>query len=357
MDRRQTIVIADGSAVSLAAGNMALAGKYKVFPVLSAEELFNTLDYIVPDLILCDMDIPGIGVIEAMRALGNPRRAGGVPVVLTVAGGGFEKEREGLLLGAADVISKPYSAPLFLKRIENVLLVSALRAEIKNCNDNVEDAVRQKTRKMAEQQDAVLNAVADMIEFRDGLTGGHVARTRKFLELLTCQLVLDGVYADLISSWDLEALYASAQLHDVGKIAVSDRILNKPDRLSADEYGEVKRHATAGADAIRRMEGGAVEGPLMRHARNIAAAHHEKWDGTGYPAGLRGYDIPLEGRLMAVADVYDALVSPRPYKKQMTCGEAERVIANGSGTHFDPAIVGAFKKVSPKFAQVAHGHR
>jgi putative two-component system response regulator len=188
-----------------------------------------------------------------------------------------------------------------------------------------------------------------MVENRDKVTGGHIARTQKYLQLLVNELIRTGIYADIISEWDMTLLLPSAQLHDVGKIRISDLILNKPDKLTNEEIDIIKTHCTEGEDIIERIIGKTKDDGFLMHAKKFAASHHEKWNGSGYPRGLKMEEIPLEGRIMAVADVYDALVCKRPYKEPFEHERAVEIIKNDSGTHFDPKIVEAFLNVSGIF--------
>lgn len=350
-------MLVDDNAVNLTMGNIILKEKYKVYPLTSAAKMFELLNNVMPDLIMLDIEMPEMNGYEAMRLLRTDPRNVCVPVVFVTASNDTKSEHEGLALGAMDYITKPFSAPLLLKRIENVLLISTLQTDLNNISNNIKDEVRNKTKQVVALQNAIINTIADMVEYRDNMAAGHVDRIRKYYELLFIQLLEDGIYSSKVNSWDPELLYPSAQLHDIGKIAISDTIINKPGKLSAEEFNEMKRHPSYGEEAIRKIENHFIEEAFIQHARNIAAAHHEKWDGTGYPARLRGDEIPLEGRLMAIVDVYDALISSRPYKKPLPCNEAERVILSGSGSHFDPALVDVFRKVASKFAQVALGYR
>ncbi|MDR2613666.1 MAG: HD domain-containing protein [Deltaproteobacteria bacterium] len=206
--------------------------------------------------------------------------------------------------------------------------------------------------RIARLQGTLLSAVTSLVEFRDDVTGGHVTRTMRWLEILLEGLDAEGIYARETRGWDRETLLQSSKLHDVGKIAISDAILKKPARLTPEEFEEMKAHAAIGGEIIDSIRAGlpASGAAFMGHARLLAVGHHEKWDGTGYPAGLAGEAIPLQGRLMAVSDVYDALVSRRPYKEPMSHAEASGIIVRGAGTHFDPAIAGVFSRLSGEFA-------
>jgi putative two-component system response regulator len=205
---------------------------------------------------------------------------------------------------------------------------------------------------MMNLQNALLNTVADMVEFRDEITGGHVIRTEKYIELMLEAMMEEGVYLEEITKWDRLSCASSAKLHDVGKIAVSDTILNKKGKLTKQEFEIMKTHVKVGVQVINNLESVTDGHPFLQHARLIVGAHHERWDGSGYPAGLKGTDIPLEGRLMAIVDVYDALISKRPYKLPFSTEEARNIIEQDSGSHFDPNLIEIFSKTSNQFADV-----
>ncbi|GHU91624.1 response regulator [Clostridia bacterium] len=350
---RKKILLVDDNMTNLTAGKEMLKDLYKVYPVPSADIMFDLLENIVPDLILLDVEMPDIDGYDAIKRLKAEPKWEGIPVIFLTSKSDEGSELTGLSLGAIDYVAKPFSAPLLLKRIENHLVSEAQKKQLREFNSNLGEMVKRKTAQIFNLQNSVMSTVADLVEFRDDITGGHVSRTQKFLQLLVEQLIEDGIYHDEVSKWDMDYLLPSAQLHDVGKIAISDLILNKPGKLTPEEFNVMKNHAAIGAEVIRRIEKDTEDAAFLRHARRIAVSHHEKWDGSGYPSGIAGFDIPLEGRLMAIADVYDALISSRPYKKPMSTDTARQVIEVGSGTHFDPELVGVFSKVAEKFADVA----
>ncbi|MDR1515046.1 MAG: response regulator [Synergistaceae bacterium] len=350
---RRKIMLVDDNLTNLTMGKNMLKSFYEVYPLTSGKKLFEMLENVTPDLILLDIEMPEMNGYDVIKALKSDEHFREIPVIFLTAKSGDDNELEGLCLGAIDYVQKPFSAPLLLKRIENHLLITEQKRELKNYNDNLEELVNLKTSQIMELQVAVMGTVAEMVEFRDHSTGGHVDRTIKYLEILVDGLLDERIYSDELKGLDLRFLILSAQLHDVGKIAISDTILKKPGRLTAEEFEEMKTHTTIGAEAIARIGEHTAGHSFLHHAKIIAHTHHEKWDGTGYPLGLKGAEIPLEGRLMAIADVYDALISMRPYKPPLSADDAARIVKEGRGVHFDPLLVDIFEKLSGKFAKVS----
>ena len=222
------------------------------------------------------------------------------------------------------------------------------KQDLRRLNDNLQDIVDEKTKKVVKLQNSILKTMSDLVEYRDYVTGEHVERTQHGVNLLLEEMKKRALFAEMINEWDISLILQSAQLHDIGKIAVSDTILKKPGPLTEDEYAEMKDHVVFGFKIIERIEADSGENELLNHAKIFALTHHEKWDGTGYPNGLQGEKIPLQGRIMAIADVYDALVSERPYKKAFTHEDAVRIIMNGKGTQFDPILIDLFASMCNK---------
>jgi putative two-component system response regulator len=350
---RYKIIMVDDNMAILSMGRTMLKSSYEVYPAPSAEKFFEVIKSgVTPDLILLDVEMPEMNGYEVMKKIKADANLAEIPVIFLTAKSDETSELEGFNLGAADYISKPFSAPLLLRRIANQLLIAQQKKDLKDYADNLEKKVRDKTKEVFNLQNAVLTTVADLVEYRDKQTGGHINRTQLYLKALTEELVREGPYADEIAKWDMDFFLPSAQLHDVGKIAISDLILNKPGKLTPEEFEIMKTHVAVGVEAIEGIMKRTEEHAFLHHALLITATHHEKWDGTGYPKGLQGNDIPLEGRLMAIADVYDALISDRPYKKSFTHEEACKIIEEGAGTHFDPVLVEVFKNVKNEFARI-----
>ena len=351
-NERKTIMIVDDNATNLAVAKEMLKDDYKVYPIPSADILFDLLDDILPDLILLDVEMPVVNGYDVITVLKSKPATEQIPVIFLTARSDEESELLGLSLGAIDYVQKPFSAPLLKKRIENHLLAESHRKELLLFNNNLSEMVRQKTDDTLVLQHALLTTVTNMVEFRDDVTGGHVHRIQKYLSLLLSEMSASGVYMNDIASWDIQACASSSGLHDVGKIAISDAILNKPGKLTDEEFAVMKTHVNFGLQVIRKMEMTIPNNAFLKHALMVVAAHHERWDGFGYPAGLKGTDIPLEGRLTAIVDVYDALISKRPYKLPFSTDEARMIVEEGSGTQFDPALIAVFSKTAEKFAEI-----
>jgi len=363
---RSTIVIVDDNIANLRIGKNALSAAYDVYTVLSAEKMFALLQKNKPQLVLLDVDMPVMDGYAAIRLLKSNPMTKDIPVIFLTGKSDERSELEGLSLGAIDYIAKPFSPPLLRKRIEVHLMLEAqkrmledqadtleLQAQaLKNFNENLQNLVEEKTEKVITLQNAILQTVADLVESRDSTTGGHIARIQHGIGILANALRERGLYEEDMQGWALEQLVESSQLHDVGKIAISDVILNKPGKLDAEEFAEIKKHAQLGVRIIERIEALTPGSDFLWHAKVCSGSHHEKWDGTGYPQGLSGTDIPLQGRLMAVADVYDALVSRRPYKEALCHEDAVDIILAGRGTHFDPVLTDLFEDMSDCFRAV-----
>jgi putative two-component system response regulator len=347
----------DDNVTNLTIARNILKGHYEVFALPSAAMLFEFLERATPDLILLDIEMPEMDGYAAIKKLKSDPRLARIPVIFVTARRDEASELEGLSLGAIDYVAKPFSAPLLLKRIENHLLISAQAKALEDYNENLQEMVLQQTDHIITMQGGILNVIADLVEFRDNRTGGHIERTQRYLKLLVEKMLEDDVYQKEVASWDLKFLIPSAQLHDVGKIAISDTILNKPGKLTPEEFAIMKTHAAVGMRVIERIEEDTPAHLFLHHAKCFAGYHHEKWDGTGYPHGLAGADIPLQGRLMAVADVYDALISARPYKGVMPPEVAKAIILEGSGQHFDPVLIDVFNRIADGFEKIAVENR
>ena len=349
LDERKKIVLVDDNPINLKMARNTLMGKYDVFTVPSADKLFQLLTKLKPEIILLDVMMPQMSGYEAIGILKNNTQTADIPVIFLTSKSDQTSELEGFVHGAVDYISKPFSPQLLLKRVEVHVDLETAKKELKNYTETLEHRVEEKTAEILDLQNAMLITMSSMVEGRDDITGSHLERTERALELLLEEMVSEKIYAEIIETWNMKLFLKSAQLHDVGKISVQDSILMKPGPLTAEEFEEMKKHTTFGEKAIEKIEARYKECPFLTQAKIMAGAHHEKWDGTGYPRGLAGFDIPLEGRLMALVDVYDALISERPYKKAFPPAVAQQIIKEGCEVHFDPMLVDIFIVAAQRF--------
>jgi putative two-component system response regulator len=355
-NEKELIILVDDNTANLRTGINVLAKKYAVATAPSAGKLLSLLETEKPALILLDIDMPEMNGYETIKVLKSKIETKNIPVIFLTGKTETDDELMGLSLGAIDFITKPFSPPLLLKRIEIHLLLEHQKeilekqtAELKNYSDNLQKMVFEKTESIINLQDAMLKIMSELVECRDDNTGGHIERTQKGVQILIDEIQKENLYNEETKGWDQNLILQSCQLHDVGKISISDNILRKPGKLDFDEFEEMKKHAMFGEEIVEKIIILAKECDFLKYARIFAGSHHEKWDGTGYPRGLKGNEIPLLGRIMAIADVYDALVSDRPYKKAFSHEEAVKIITEGSGTQFDPLLVELFVKTAEQF--------
>ena len=353
MKALKKIITVDDSLTKLVTMKNILKPHYEIYPVSSAVKMLDLLENVKADLILLDVEMPELDGYDAIRLLKSTPAYKDIPVIFVTALSDEQNELVGLELGAVDYIFVPFNASLLLRRIELHLTLADTKRELLDLNTIIKNKLIVKIGEVFQLQTSILNIVAGMVESRDDTTGGHIHRIQKYLECLIDSLMERSSYSDEITRWNMDFVLPSSQLHDVGKIAISDAILNKPGKLSDEEYEIMKTHAQIGMEAICRMEKTTSDSSFLEHAKKFAGSHHEKWDGSGYPNGLDGSNIPLEGRLMAIADVYDALVSARPYKEPFSSEKAAEIIRGSRGTHFDPELVDAFIAVSDQFAAIA----
>jgi putative two-component system response regulator len=348
---RKLIIIVDDNLTNLRAGKDALIDRYRVLTIASAAKMLEMVDRFAPALILLDVDMPEMNGYDAIRILKSRPETRDIPVIFLTGMSDAASEITGLDLGAVDYITKPFSPPLLNKRVELHLLVESQRRALLDYNNNLQDMVNAKTKTVFKLQNKLLQAMSELVEGRDDVTGNHIARTQHCLGVLLNAIKDLAMYPGQVKTWDIDLLLRSSQLHDIGKIAISDSILKKPGKLTEDEFNSMKEHVAIGVRFIERLDDGEDDSNFLQYAKIFAGYHHEKWNGAGYPNGLAGEDIPLLGRLMAIADVYEALTSVRPYKKAFPHEEAVRILLEGKGTHFDPALITLFERVADKFQE------
>lgn len=307
-----------------------------------------------PDLILLDIMMPemdGYEVCEQLKA--NPETAH-IPVIFLTAKTETEDEAHGLDLGAADYLTKPVNPAILMARVKNHLQLKSHADFLRDKNLFLEQEVRRRTQEVTQVQDVTIMVLASLAETRDSDTGNHIRRTQYYVRALAEKLRDEPQYQTLLTDQYIDILFKSAPLHDIGKVGIPDRILLKPGPFEEDEFEIMKRHPLLGRNAIEHAEAQlGIEVDFLKVAKEIAYSHQEKWDGSGYPEGLKGEDIPLCARLMALADVYDALICRRVYKEPMPHKEAVEIIKQGSGSHFDPVLVKHFEAIQQEFTAIA----
>ena len=354
-DKKPCVFLVDDNIANLNLGKATLQHNYTVITVPSGEKLFAALKNLKPDLILLDIEMPGLSGYDTIKGLKiNPETAN-IPVIFLTSRNKSEDELLGFSLGAVDYITKPFSQPILLKRVELHLLLQNQQEMIREYSKNLLDLVNVRTDHISTLQNAVITWAAEVIEFRDSETGHHVERVQKYLEIMLREMTTMELFSEEVALWDEEAFLNSALLHDVGKIKIRDDVLLKPARLTHDEFVKMKLHSLYGKMLLEKLEERVPSPAFLQYAKVLAHRHHEKWDGTGYPDGLKGEEIPLQARMMALADVYDALISERPYKNAFSHEEAMKIISGGRGTQFDPDLTDIFIKLSDEIKNISEG--
>lgn len=352
---KATVLVIDDSPDSLALISGLLKDLYRVKVANNgATGLQIALGVLPPDLILLDIMMADTDGFEVCRQLKANSATLGIPVIFLTAKTDVADEEKGLGMGAADYITKPVSPPILMARVATQLQLKASSDFLKDKADFLESEIAKRTRELVAAQDSTILAMSMLAETRDTDTGNHIRRTQNYVKALAERLRAHPRFAGQLDDAAIAMLFKSAPLHDIGKVGIPDRILLKPGPLTAEEFEIMKTHTTIGYDALVQAEqtmGGPVE--YLRVAKEIALSHQEKWDGSGYPQALAGDAIPMSARLMAVADVYDALISIRVYKAGLPHDRAVQVIFQGRGAHFDPDMVDAFIEIQDEFAAIA----
>ncbi|MGS0825056.1 HD domain-containing phosphohydrolase [Shewanella sp. 0m-8] len=313
-----------------------LGGDYKVKVAIDGPKALALAAKTTPDLILLDVMMPGMNGYEVCKRLKQDPLTCHIPVIFVTALADVSDETQGFELGAVDYITKPVSAPVVKARVKTHLTLYDQKRLL-------EQEVKVRTKELEETRFEIIRRLGRAAEYKDNETGLHVIRMSHYARLLAIESDLPDKYCELI--------YNAAPMHDIGKIGTPDSILKKPGKLDEDEWVEMQRHAEIGAEII-----GDHNDPLLEMARRIALTHHEKWDGSGYPNGLVGEEIPIEGRIVAIADVFDALTSIRPYKKAWSVEETVALIESEAGKQFDPELVEHFKQIIDEAIKIRDAH-
>ncbi len=371
-----TLLVVDDTPENLALMSGLLKDSYQVRVAVNGDRALSiAISDNPPDLILLDIMMPEMDGYEVCRRLKAHAVTRDIPIIFLTARSSIEDEQKGLEMGAVDYITKPINPPIVLARVAAQLSLKArsdfLRekneflgeknaylneknAFLRDKNDFLEHEVVRRTQEVTAIQDVTILVMASLAETRDAETGNHIRRTQHYMRALAIKLKPHPRFEGFLSDHNIDMLFKSAPLHDIGKVGIPDRILLKPGRFTAEEFEIMKTHTTLGRDAIVQAEatlGTRVE--FLTMAKDIALFHQEKWDGSGYPAGLKGDAIPVSARLMAIADVYDALISRRVYKDAIEHEKAVQIIVQGRGKHFDPDLVDAFLQIQGEFQAIA----
>jgi len=305
-----------------------------------------------PDLILLDINMPEMNGFEVCERLKADDVLKEIPVIFISALTETEDKVKAFALGGVDYVSKPFQFEEVIARVSTHLRLHRMQLELEKNTLHLKCLVNEKVQEISDSQLATIIALAKLAESRDDDTGHHVERTRMFCKVLAEKLRHIPHYTAEIDATYVENIYHAASLHDIGKVGISDNILLKPGKLTPKEFEIVKTHTMIGANTLQTAHSKYPRNVFIKMGIAIAHSHHEKWDGSGYPDGLAGEAIPLSARIMALADVYDALRSKRPYKPPFTNEESSEIIREASGRHFDPALIGAFTSVETEFAKI-----
>jgi len=352
---QQSVLVVDDTPENLVLLHNLLKDRYHTKVANSGERALAVATAApVPDLILLDVDMPGMTGFEVCKRLKNDSRTSHVPVIFLTARAEVEDEQRGFDAGGVDYVIKPISPPVVLARVRTHLRLKGVADFLKDKNAFLRSEVEARTRDVQVIQDVTIMAMASLAETRDNETGNHIRRTQHYVRALARKLKPHPRFRAALDNETIELLFKSAPLHDIGKVGIPDRILLKPGKLTVEEFEVMKTHTTLGRDAILAAEK-LLDTPssFLRFAREIAHYHQEKWDGSGYPDGLAGDRIPISARLMALADVYDALISKRVYKPAFPHSKAVEIIREGRGSHFDPDVTDAFLGIADSFQAIA----
>ncbi len=336
------ILIVDDNKTSLSTAKSALNDAYKVTAVTSGAQALKFLEKNLCDIILLDINMPEMDGFEVMRKIRENSERADIPIIFLTADSDAETESRCLEEGASDFIAKPFVLNVMRSRISRILELDDLRK-------NLAEKLDERTQHISQIQQMMVLGMATMVESRDNSTGGHIKRTSMVVETFAGKL---SSLSYGFSRSFLKKVIRAAPMHDLGKIAVDDRILRKQGKFTDEEYAEMKKHSGEGARIVKQILEGVEEEEFVKIAVNIAHYHHEKWNGMGYPTGIAGEEIPVEARIMALADVFDALVSKRCYKDAFSYDKAFGIIEESLGSHFDPELGRIFITCRPELEKL-----
>ncbi len=355
MSEKSYIVAADDQLDNQLILEELLSPFYHIKTLSNGQELIDYISTDNPvDLILLDIIMPVMDGFTACQKIKSMDNFSDTPIIFLTSLESYADEQHGLTLGAEDFIHKPFTEPVLLARINNHLRISEMSKQLRMRNDELEAKISERNKALLAAQDTAIAAFCSLAEKRDNETGNHILRTQSYVKVLAEGMSKLPQYHNELTEENINAMYRSSPLHDIGKVGVPDAILNKPGKLTPEEWEIMKQHSQIGAEVISQSDQELGDNIYLKYGRQIAHYHHEKWDGSGYPSGLIGESIPLSARLMAVADVYDALISKRCYKEPFSHDKAVSIISEGKGNHFDPTVVEIFLTMTDKFQEIAN---
>lgn len=353
MIKKSRIMVVDDIAANLEVLEELLSSRgYQVASFPRGDIAIASAKQNPPDLVFLDIMMPHMDGFEVCKRIKEIETLKDVPIIFISALDDTENKVKALLNGGVDYITKPFQDAEVFARMETHLKLKKAQEELKRYNQKLEDIVQEKVQELTDSQMATLIALSNLAEFRDETTGSHIERTRDYCRILAQHLSSHSLYASLISSNFIQDIYYAAPLHDIGKVGIPDSILLKPGKLIPQEYEIMKTHVTLGATTLEKILKQYPKNSFIKMGMLLTKHHHEKWNGKGYPEGLSKEDIPLPARIMAIADVYDALRSNRPYKQGFSHEMAKEIIVQESGQSFDPIIVEAFLILEQEFATI-----
>lgn len=355
---RPVILVVDDDPENLALASALLKHQYKVKLATSGEKALEIARVAPPDLILLDVMMPGIDGYETCAWLKSDATLKQIPVIFLTALGEGTDEEKGFAIGAVDYIVKPFTPALLLARVKTHLTLRRTQDDLNDRNNYLEGEIVKRIEQLNLLQDVAITAMSSLAETREREISAHIQRTSHYVKELAMLLRHKSIYEDVLTLENIYLITKSAPLHDIGKMGIPDMILWKPAKLTPEEFEVAKMHTSIGKSAIEGAEKLLGTGEtFLRFAKEMAYSHHEHWDGTGYPEGLAGENIPVAARLMAMADVYDAIISRRVYKDPIPHNEAVEIIRSESGRHFDPAVAKTFLELADRFKTISDTFR
>ena len=332
--------------------NMLQTRGYRVLTFQDGRMALNAATENPPDLILLDIVMPEMDGFEVCRHLKADASLKEIPVLFISTLDDTTDKIQAFSVGGVDYVTKPFQKEEVHARVETHLRLRKMQLELNKYNHYLKELVQEKVREISESQHSTIIALANLAENRDEDTGEHIKRTQTFCRILAEHLGAHSDYEARIEDAFIENIYHAAPLHDIGKVGIADNILLKPDKLTAEEFEIIKTHTLIGSNTLKEVQNDYPNNAFINMGVDITRSHHERWDGKGYPDGLKGEDIPLSGRIMALVDVYDALRSKRPYKPAFSHQKSYGIIMEGAGQQFDPQISDAFQALESEFARI-----